>query len=510
MKTYNSIRNSIFSIIQYVIIILVGFISQKVFIHILGLEYLGINSLFTNIVSFLSIVELGIGSAIIYNLYKPLKMKNYETINGIMSFYRKIYHYVSIIILVLGMLITPFIPILFNNSSLNLNFIVIYYLFLFETVCSYLFSYKRCILYADQKNYILNISRIIYYSLLNFIQICYLKITSDYYGFLIFRIIIKLLENLLVNKYVDKNYKYLKLTKNKLDNEIYEDIKKKVRALFLHKIASYVVNGTDNIIISKYIGLITVGLYNNYYLVIDAVNKLFGQAVTALTPSIGHLLIENDVKKNYDVFKKVRFINFWIAAFSGVGILLIINPFISVWLGDDYLLDFSTLIVLVINFYQKMMRYSYLSFKEAAGIYYEDRFIPILESITNIVVSILLAKIIGLPGVFIGTIISGLWIWCVTNPKYVYKKLFDRNYKNYIIETLNYILLFLSVAGISYTVSKMINIDNEILTIIINLVITMIIPNLVIILIFRKSDSYIYFKELLKSLKGGNIDEKKF
>lgn len=497
MKTKSSIKNSIASIIQYVVVLLVGFVSQKMFINILGIDYLGLNGLFSNIVGMLGIVELGVGSAIIYNLYKPIVNNDTKTVNALMKFYKKSYYVIAIAILIIGLSIIPFLNFIIKDINIDINIILVYVLFILEIVSSYILSYKRSILYADQKNYIINIIHIIYYILLNVVQLIYLYLTKNYYGYLIIKIIFRFLENLVITIYVNKNYNYLNDKKaNKLDDAILKDIKTKVNSLFLHKIGSFVVLGTDNIIISKYLGLSTVGLYSNYYLIIDSINKLFSQAITAVIPSIGHLLIEGNKEKNYVTFKRLRFINFWIATFASVGILIVIKPFITIWLGTNYLLDDITLLVLVFNFYQKMMRSSFSSFKEAAGIYYEDRFIPILESLSNIVFSILLVKLVGLPGVFLGTIISGLWLWCYSYPKYVYKKLFDRTYIDYALETLGYISVFLIIGCLSLIISNLSLVNSIWLSIFINIFIALVIPNLIIMVLYKQNDNYIYLKKL--------------
>lgn len=500
MKTKKSITNSLISIFQYVILIIIGFVSQRLFIKILNVEYLGLNGLFTNIISMLGIVELGIGSAIIYNLYKPIENNDYKTINSLMKFYKNAYNLITIIILILGISFIPFLPLFISNVTLKVNIIFVYLLFILDIVASYILSYKRSILYADQKNYIVNIIHIISTILLNIFQLLYLYITKDYYGYLIIKILFRLFENIMISIYVNNKYNKLDINNaDELDKNILSDIIKKIKALFFHKVGSFVVLGTDNIIISKFLGLITVGLYSNYYLVINALYSLFGESINALTPSVGHLLVEEDSNKNYNVFKKIRFINFWIATFSGIGLLLIMKPFITIWLGKEFLLSTITLIVLVFNYYQQLMRNTYLSFKNAAGIYYEDRFVPLLESITNIIASIILVKIIGLPGVFIGTIISSLWLWCYSYPKYVYKELFKRNYINYYKETIGYTLLFIVISVISYIISSVININNIVGSLSINLLLTILIPNIIIYILFRNSDNFIYFKNLIKN-----------
>lgn len=501
MRVKNSIKNTIAAMSSNILTIIIGLIAQAVFIRILGTEYLGINGLFTNIISMLGIVELGIGSAIVYNLYKPIANKDYETIKSLMNFYKKAYHIIALVVFIIGISIIPFLSYFIGETIVDININLVYLLFIIDIVCSYLLTYKRSLLYADQKNYIINIIHMIYLVTLNISQLLLLYITKNYYLYLGIKIILRIIENVVITIIVNKKYSYLK-EKNikKLDKKIEKDIFQKVKALFFHKIGSFIVLGTDNLIISRYLGIITVGLYSNYYMIINALNTLFSQALTALTPSVGNLLVEKKTKKNFEVFRKVRFINFWIATFTSVALLIIMNSFITIWIGEAYLLSNLVLITLVINFFMTMMRNSYSTFKEAAGIFHEDRYVPIIESFVNIVASIILLKYFGLAGVFMGTIISGLILWCYSYPRFVYKKLFCRSYLSYIKETISYIILFILILIISYKISNIYTFYNIWVQLLYNIIVSLIIPNIILLIIFYKNDNLKYYYRLFKKL----------
>ena len=487
--------------ISSILTIIIGLIAQKVFIKILGTEYLGINGLFTNIISMLGIVELGIGSAIVYNLYKPIVNKDYETIKSLMNFYKKAYRIIALIVFIIGISIIPFLSYFIGEVTIDINIKLVYLLFIIDIVCSYLLTYKRSLLYADQKNYIVSIIHMVYLIVLNISQLLILYITKNYYLYLSIKIFLRILENIVITIIVNKKYSYIKDNNiNKLDKKIEKDIFKKVKALFFHKIGSFIILGTDNLIISKYLGIITVGLYSNYYLVINAVNTLFSQTITALTPSIGNLLVEKASKKNFEVFKKVRFVNFWIATFSSICLFVILNSFITIWIGKEYLLSELVVITLVINFFMNMMRNSFSTFKEAAGIFYEDRFVPIVESIINIVASVILLKYFGLAGVFMGTIISGFALWFYSYPKFVYKKLFSRSYLSYLKETISYIVIFALILTVSYIVSNIYVFDSIWNQFLYNIVVSLIVPNILLLIIFFKNDNLKYYYELFKKL----------
>ena len=501
MRTKNSIKNTSVSFITNLLTIVIGLIAQGIFIKILGSEYLGINGLFSNIISMLGIVELGVGSAIIYHLYKPIVEEDIKKVKALMNFYKKCYTIIALIILTIGLMITPYLNLFIEEVTIDINISLVYILFIIEIVCSYLLSYKRSIINANQKNYLVNFIHIGYLVILNILEIIILVLTKNYYLYLGIKIVMRILENVGITLLANKLYPYLKHNNEKLDENTKKDIFQKVKALFFHKVGGFIVLGTDNIIISKFIGIIEVGLYSNYYMIIDAIEKLFGQVIRAITPSVGNMLVKESSEKSFEIFKRVRFLNFWIATFSGISLLVVMNSFITVWIGSKYLLATCVLIVLVLNYYAKSMRSCHMIFKEAAGIYYEDRYIPLLESVLNIVASLILLKYFGLAGIFMGTIISSLVLYCISYPKYVYKKLFNRSYLNYTKETLGYLSIFLVLAFITYKISRLIVINNAFLSLIINCLIAVVIPNLVLLIIFWHTDNFKYYLNLLKSFK---------
>lgn len=499
MRTKYSIKNTIMQFMNNIITFIMLFISQMLFIKILGIEYNGLNGLFNNILTILNLFELGIGSSITYNLYKYIKENDKETIKSIMFFYKKSYSYIAILVFIVGLLFIPFLNYIVK-VSVHINIYIIYILFLINTIFTYLINYKRNLLIASQKNYILDIVNIIYIIVLNIIQIIILYITKNYYIYLIIRIICTVLENIIINVITNKLYPYI-LEKNvkPLDKNIKDNIIVRVKALIIHKTSAAVTNGTDNILISMFLGITTVGIYINYDYIISAVKKLFSNVISILIPSIGDLLIENDKKKNYQTYKKIIFLNFWIVVVTSTCLLLLIEPFIKMWIGNKYIINKSVLIVLILNYFQSMMRTTYGAFKDAAGIWVEDKYIPLLQLSINLVSSIILVKIIGLPGIFIGTVLSSLVLWFYSYPKYVYKNLFDKEITSYIKEFIMHVLLFVLIIALSYAMNMYNN------NIIISALISIIVPNALLYLVYRKSNEYKYFKALILNFKKRKI-----
>lgn len=500
MRTKKSIKNAFFALFSNLLIIVLGVISQAFFLKTLGSEYLGLNSLFTNIISMLCIAELGIGNAIVFYLYKPLHENNIRLINSLMNFYKNAYRVVALIIFIIGILFLPFLHLFIGNSNLDINIYLVFLLFLLDACVSYLLCYKRSILYADQKNFIINIVHLMCVLLMNIIQIVILVLYKNFIVYLLIKIFFRFLENLLISYYVNKNYSYL-LNNNfeKLDVKILDDIKKKVKALFVHQIGAFCVNGTDNLIISKFLGLTCVGLYSNYYLIINSISNLFSQTFSAVTSSVGNLLVSENKKKSLMVFKKINFINLWFSSFTMVCLFVLMDDFICIWIGEEFLLSKSILLVLCINYFLQTMKRSVTIFKEAAGIFYEDRFVPFLESGINLVVSIILVHWFGLVGVFIGTLLSVCVLHFYSYPKYVYNGLFNENKLDYCLLTVRNIFISLVVLFICTAIISLFNsVDSLMVRFILKFFTVIILPNLLLLLMFFKTN---IFKECLNYIK---------
>lgn len=446
-------KNSGSAFIGSTINILVKFFAQKIFIQTLGVECLGLNSVLINIIAALSIAELGISSAIIFNLYEPIKHKNLEAIKSLLKFYRKAYNIIAILTLVIGLLLIPFLHLIVREPVAGVNMYFAYLLVLASTVISYFMSYRQSILYATEQEHItINVQTVVNI-LAAGIQMLLLIITHNYYLYLAISIVAQFLKNFWLYRIAEKKYPILRDKEvQKIDKMVEKDIFKKMRALFTHKAATFIINSTDNIIISVFLNVVTVGLYSNYQMIFAALENIFTRVIVALTPTVGNILVDKNQKRNFEIFKKIRHVNFVITLVSSIGIMLFASLFIKLWLGDEYVLPDLILVVLIMVHFQRMMRSCFIVFKEAAGIYHEDRFVPVVESLINIIVSVILVQWIGLPGVFIGTFVSSLALWFYSYPKFVYKKLFGRTYRQYIVEMVAYSLIYLAVMAMVWLV----------------------------------------------------------
>lgn len=503
-RTKNSARNMIISIVFNCVTIVFGIIAQRIFLKFLNTEYLGLNSLFSNILTMLSVAELGITNAIIFSMYKPLAKNDRDTIRALMAFYRKWYWVTGVIVLALGLCLLPFVPQIVGEQSLDVNLYLIFAVSLADIVLSYFLGYKRSIIIASQQNYIIDVCQIIYVVLVSVLQMLALYITRNYYVYIAVRLVLRVLQNVALILIANKKFPYI-CSKNppKLKKEIQKSIILKVKGLFYHKIGGFIVLGTDNLVITTFLGLAVNGLYASYYMIISALQSIIMQCITATTASVGNLLVDNNPEKQFLVFRRIRFINFWLAVLGSAGLLIVMDSFIKVWLGSEYVLGLDVLVALVLNFYFYVNRSAYGVFKDAAGIYHEDRFVPIVESVLNISASIILVKLIGLPGVFIGTFISGLALYCFSYPKYVYKNLFKRNYRDYAFETLSFAIVAAIMIIVSFLAARSLagffGLDG-IGLLIFNIAMTLLVPNILMVVLFFKNQNFQYCIGLIRKI----------
>ena len=502
MRTEKSIKNLKYSFLGQIFAIFISLITRKIFIDSLNSEYLGINGLFTNILTILSLVELGIGPAITFSLYKPLKENSVDKIKALMSFFKKCYIIIGVTILILGMSITPFLSYLISDLPNINNLNLIYCLFVFNSAISYFWSYKKILLTSDQQGYVVSKYHYILYFIMNMLQIILLVITNNYILYLIIQILFTLLENILISFYVNKKYPFLK-EKNidKIEIRTKKEITKNIKAMIMHKFGSIIVTATDNLIISKYVGVVAVGLYSNYYLIINNIHKILKQTFNAVIASVGNLGAENNKSKLIQIFNRINFINYYIQSLCSIIMLIVFQDFISLWVGADYLFSFDIVFVLVLNFYFTGLRTSVLLFKDALGLYWQDRYKALVEAIINLVASIYLANKFGVIGVFIGTLISTLTTCFWLEPHILYKYGFNQKSSSYFTKIFSKTVVAFLSCIVCLIICKYIK-YSYILNFVFKTVISFVIINVIYYVIYHKTDEYNYLKTLmLKILK---------
>ena len=499
-RTKSSIKNISFSIITQISTVLLNYICRYIFVKTLSEEYLGVNGLFSNILTIFSLAELGIGSAIIYAMYKPIAENDENKIRSYMSFYKKCYNIIALIILFAGLMIMPFLNFFINDST-NVeipHLYFIYFLYLLDSVFSYLFVYKSSILNAMQKNYICNRYQIICKIIMITLMCFSLILFKNFIIYLVIQIVFKLITNILISNRADKMYSFIKDTKDsKLGKGERKNVFKNVYALFCNQIGSVLINGTDNIVISKYISLIMVGLYSNYYLIISSVSNFVGQMFNAIVASVGNLSVSTSKKNTMNMFHKINFVNFVISFFCLTMLVCCLNDFIGLSFGAKYILDDATVIILLINFYLLSMRNVVGTFKYAMGIFWNDKYSMLIRAIVNVVLSIMLVRYIGLAGVFLGTLISDLVTTFWYQPYALFKYGFETKVFIYFRDFFKYGVVSLFGMSLCILIIKWIDLPLSLLGLVFDIVLGFVIFIAIIVIIFRKNDYYRFYKNMI-------------
>ncbi|HEY5588465.1 MAG TPA: polysaccharide biosynthesis protein, partial [Candidatus Paceibacterota bacterium] len=467
--------------------------------YILGTTYLGVNGLFTNVLGVLSFAELGIGTAMNYSLYKPVAENNIEQIKSLMDFYKRAYRVIALIVSLIGLALLPFLGyIIKGGETIGYNNIpILYLIFLFNTVSSYFVSYKFSLVNAEQKNYIYtNINTIISF-ITTIIQMVVLVVFKNFLVYLLTAAIIGLIQKIFINNYLNKMYPYL-LDKNtnKLSKSELAPIKKNVKALIFNKIGELSVYQTDNIVISAFINVSIVGLISNYNLIITSVSGFITIIFTSAIASFGNLIATENMNKQYAIFKIYRFIAFWLFGFSSIAFLILMSPFITLWIGDKMLVSPFAILLIIINYYMVGHRACINNIKLASGVFNPDKYISLLQAVVNLVVSIIMVKLIGLPGVYIGTISSGI-LSTIIRPIILYKPIFNKSSKYYFIDSIKFIIPIIISGSVCYITQLYIMPKVTITNFIMMMVIVFIVPNLVFWLFFRNRDEYKYIENLI-------------
>lgn len=489
-RTKRSIKNVFSGIILKVVAILFPFVIKTVIINVLGVNYLGLNSLFSSILMILSLSELGIGTALVYNMYKPIAEGDTEKVCALLRTYRNVYRVIGCVIGIIGIALMPFLDVFVKGECpADINLYVLYLIYLFNTVISYfLFAYKKSLWEASQLNGRNNILETITTTFMYIMQIIVLLVFRNYYVYIIFLPISTLMLNLLRNHFVSKDFPEYKC-RGKLEKGFIKSLYKKVKALLGHKIGSTVIVSADSIVISSVLGLETLAIYSNYYQIINALIGVVTIFYNSITASIGNLLINANINEKLNNFNVLNFINNWIVGWFSICLLCLFQPFMKLWMGESLMFDFYIVILFVIYFYSWLFRRIGLTYKDAAGMWEEDFWKPYIGVIVNIVANIVLCHYIGVSGAIISTIIIMLFIYFPWETKVIFDKIFKQSPKKYYLKMLKYTILTILTGIITYLTCNLLN-GNSILILILKVIICAILPNIVFICMYHKTAEY--------------------
>jgi len=444
-RTKKSTVNAMCALIARMLTLILGFVSRAIFLKFLTTEYLGVNGLFSNVLTMLSFAELGIGNAIQFSLYKPLKEGDEDKIKTLMHFYKNAYKIIGISVLALGVALLPFMDFIVEEKpSITENLTLIYLLFIGNSAVSYLFSYKQTLFQADQKAYVVTLSNSCMAVIQNIVHILVLFLTKNYLVYLIGTIACTILNNLFIAWLANRRYPYLKDKEvNRLNSTEKKALFTNVKALSISKVAGVACNGTDNIIITKLLGLTSVGLVSNYTLIINTMSGMVYSMLTGMTGSVGNLNAEEDLQKRKQIFNQLMMLSYLIYASISTCLIVLINHFIAeVWLGAQYVIDMKTIVALVLIAFQSGMNFTAYTFRTTVGCFNEVKYIYVATAFLNIILSILLGKWLGLAGVFLATTISKLLTCELADGYYAYKRALNISPMKYFVKLISYYALF--------------------------------------------------------------------
>lgn len=495
-RTNNTIRNMKWGYINRIINIILPFIFRTVMIKVLGAEYLGINSLFVSILQVLSLSELGFGSAMVYSMYKPIAEDDNDTLCALLNFYKRVYSVIGCIIMGVGLILVPFIPHMISGTYPDtINIYIVYIIFLLNTAVSYfLFAYKGALINAFQRNDIESkISTII--SLFRYgLEIIVIYMTKQYYYYLFVGLAATLLNNLLKLWYTNRVFPELKC-RGILGTKYKNEIKSNVLALMCHKIGGTILNSADNIVLSAFMGVVVVANYSNYYYVMNAVEAIVIVCFTGMTAGIGNSFATETVEKNRTDFKHVLFFNAWIVAWCCVCFICLYQDFMQLWVGKKYMLSNGIVLLIVLYFFIHCIRRTIIVFRDGAGMWQDNKWQPICSACFNLIVNVILVQIIGLEGVLISSILSMVLI---DNPweAFAFCKKIKVKPREYFMMIVRYFSLTVFITSITYCLCLLIN-SGLIINLLIKGSICVIVPNIILLVVFRRNSNYIFFRNLL-------------
>lgn len=513
-RTYNVIRNTASALISQGAASVLTFITRTVFINQLGKTYLGLNGLFSDILSLLSLAELGIGTAIIYSMYKPMAESDERKVSALMRLYGKIYTFIGLFVTGIGLCVTPFLSYFISDMPNIPELSLIYLLYLFNTTFSYFFVYKKSILIVTQNSHILSITQILTAIIQNVVQICVLIVFKDFIIYLIIQVVCVLLNNILMSIYVDRKYRFLQKYKDeKVDSETKREIKKNVAAMFLSKVSSAIVTSTDSLLISGFVSTILLGVYSNYTLFINLIRQIFTKIFESITGSVGNLVTIEEKEKSYEIYQNIFFVNFWMISFCSIMLFVNINPFINLWLGKPYLLKMSIVFIICLNLYMRFIRDVSLVFIDTYGLFWNIKWKCVAEAVLNLAFSLFYLKYLhmGIFGVLLGTLTSNVLTNIWYEPYVIYRYKFHQRTKSYFLKFASYLFVTLFIGGVLFELCNIIVIVNKYVDIVVDIMFGFIFVNGMITIIYRNTNEFKYFISILKRIlkrKGVNTVEK--
>lgn len=505
-RTKNTSRNILAGLWNRFSTILLSFVNRTIIIYILGAEFSGLNSLFLSVLGVLSIAELGIDVAIVQSMYKPIAEGDKRRICELLTLYKKSYYIVGLIILGIGLLLIPFIPYLINEElPASVNLYALYILYLINSVLSYfLYAYRESLLYAHQREDISQVIRSVIAIVKNVAQAIVLLIFKQYYAYLIIEISFTIFNNLWIGKETKKRYPEYQCIRGERI-KMSEDIKDQLKGLVLGNVCDKARNSLDSIILSAFLGLTVVAIYNNYYYIYSALYGTMLVICNSMSASIGNSIVTETVEKNYDNLQKFSFLMAWIAGWIGICMLCVYQPFMEIWMGKELMLSDFNMMLFCVYFYAINMNNIRNQYISGTGIWWKLKYSNIAEAAGNVVLNIVLGKLFGITGIILATIITIIVFNFLWRTIVLFKTYFvGMSLGEYLRNHGYWIICIFASAWITWKICGMMKFTPWI-QMFVNGFICVIIPNIVLLILFAKTKQFRSAKQFVMNMVKGAI-----
>lgn len=455
-RVKKTLLNARVNLIFYFLTLVLSFFSRKIFLDCLGASFIGLTGTLGNLLGYLNLAELGVGAAIAFNLYKPIQQRNRQQIIDLISLFGYYYRNIGLVVLTAGVILSAFIPLIFKSSDFSFGVIYFaFYSFLASSLIGYFINYRQILLSADQKNYIVASYFQTASIVKTLIQLCVAYYYTNLYAWIAIELSFGILYSIILNWKINQVYPWLKcnIKTGKAQSAEYPNILKSTKQVFVHKIKDFILQQSDQLFIFAFVSLKMVAYYGNYVLIIGKLTSLFSTVLDSVGASVGNLVAENNKPKMMGVFWELMALRYFIAGLICFSLYHLITPFITLWLGSEYILSQTVLVLLLINLFVSLSRGTVDNFNFAYG-HYSDVWSAWTEGIINVTVTIICGYYWGIPGILLGKTASIIPIVVFWKPLYLFRDGFDESYATYWLSTVRYYMAFAMAAIVTHIVTK--------------------------------------------------------
>ena len=504
-KLNNTVRSSLYGMIFKILNIIGAFTVKTLLINVLGMEFVGIDGLFGSVLKLLNMADMGFSTAVVYKLYKPISENDDSTVRAILLYYRKIYRVVGMIVLLLGLICLPFLRFFVSGDIPDgMNLYLLFLIYLANSAFSYwVFSYKTAVLTATQRNDLLSKVYSAAYILRYALQIIFLLLFKNYYVFCFVIPLTTILSNVGIALVSKKHFPQY-FCEGIIAEKDKKDIKTKISSLMYNKLGVALINGSDNIIISAFLGLTILGIYDSYFYIFSMLHSVFDIVHQAITGGIGNSVVTEDSEKNFLLFSRLSFVNYWVVTVASIALFVLYSPFMKIWIGPDNLFDDLFSCIMAIYFFIYMIRFITLIFKNALGMWREDRFRAFVEAGLNLTLNIIAVRFIGIYGITLSTIIAMIVVSVPWETIVLFKNYFKKSASKYFVQLLLGFLIASCIGFATYFIANLIHLEG-ILGLVYKAIICLVFPNILLFVLFFKTDGFKYiissFKRIFAKLK---------